>query len=87
MGKIINALKEEIEKKEPNRRISRIPQKLKEYLRPEAKEKDCQINMTKPTNLIKALIITAKIRDTKTRILIDSECLGNFVFPDFVEKA
>jgi hypothetical protein len=43
--------------------------------------------MTKPTNLIKALVITAKIRNIKARILIDSECLGNFMSPDFVEKA
>jgi hypothetical protein len=43
--------------------------------------------MAKPTNLIKALVITAKIRDIRVRILIDSECLGNFVFFDFVEKA
>jgi hypothetical protein len=32
-------------------------------------------------------MITAKIRDTKTRILIDSECLSNFMFPNFVKKA
>jgi hypothetical protein len=37
---IINILKEEIEKKEPNRRVSRTFQELEEYLRPEAKEKD-----------------------------------------------
>jgi hypothetical protein len=43
--------------------------------------------MAKFINLIKALVITAKIRDIKARILIDFGCLGNFVFPDFVEKA
>jgi hypothetical protein len=86
MKKIINALKKEIEKKKPNRRISRIPQELKKYLRPKAKEKDRQINMAKPTNLTKTLIITAKIRDIKARILIDSEYLNNFVSPDFVKK-
>jgi hypothetical protein len=43
--------------------------------------------MTKPTNPIKALIVIAKIRGTRARILINSECLGNFVFPDFVKKA
>jgi hypothetical protein len=42
--------------------------------------------MVRPTNLIKALVITAKIRDTKARILIDSEYLDNFIFPDFVKK-
>jgi hypothetical protein len=42
--------------------------------------------MARLTNLIRALIVTAKIRDTRVRILIDSECLGNFVFPDFVKK-
>jgi hypothetical protein len=87
MGKIINALREEIVKKKLNRRISRTSQELKKYLRPGIKEKDRQINMTKPTNLIRALVITAKIRDTRARILIDFECLGNFVFSDFVKKA
>jgi hypothetical protein len=29
----------------------------------------------------------AKIRDIRVRILIDFECLGNFMFPDFVKKA
>jgi hypothetical protein len=43
--------------------------------------------MTKFINLIKTLIITAKIRDTRARILIDSECLGNFVSSNFVKKA
>jgi hypothetical protein len=43
--------------------------------------------MAKPTNLIKMLVITAKIRGIKARILIDSECLSNFVFLDFVKKA
>jgi hypothetical protein len=32
------------------------------------------------------LVITAKIKIKKARILIDSGCLGNFVFPDFVKK-
>jgi hypothetical protein len=31
-------------------------------------------------------MVTAKIRDTKIRILIDSGCLNNFVFPNFVKK-
>jgi hypothetical protein len=43
--------------------------------------------MTKFTNPIKALIVTAKIRDIRARILIDSECLSNFVFSNFVKKA
>jgi hypothetical protein len=43
--------------------------------------------MTKPINLTKALIVTAKIRDIKIRILIDSGYLGNFISPDFVKKA
>jgi hypothetical protein len=43
--------------------------------------------MAKSTNLIRALVITAKIRGTRARILIDSKCLNNFVFPNFVEKA
>jgi hypothetical protein len=42
--------------------------------------------MAKPINLIKALVITAKIRDIKIKILIDFGCLGNFVFPNFVKK-
>jgi hypothetical protein len=87
MGEIMNVLKEEIEGKKPNRRILRISQELEKYLRPEAKGKDRQINMAKFTNPIRALIVTVKIRDIRARILIDSECLGNFVFPDFVEKA
>jgi hypothetical protein len=85
--KIINTLKEEIEKKKPNRRIPRTSQKLKKYLRPGAKEKDRQINIAKPTNLTKTLIITAKIRDIRARILIDFRCLDNFVSPNFVKKA
>jgi hypothetical protein len=80
-------LKKEIEKKKSNRRISRTSQKLKKYLRLKAKRKDRQINMAKSTNLIRALIITAKIRDIKARILIDSGCLNNFIFSDFVKKA
>jgi hypothetical protein len=40
MGEIMDILKEKIEEKEPNRRIFRIPQELKEYLRPRAKRKD-----------------------------------------------
>jgi hypothetical protein len=43
--------------------------------------------MAKPTNLIKALIVTAKIRGTRARILIDSGYLDNFVSPDFIKKA
>jgi hypothetical protein len=42
--------------------------------------------MAKPINLIKALVVTAKIRGIKVRILIDFRCLDNFVFPDFVKK-
>jgi hypothetical protein len=86
MGKTMNALKERIEEKEPNRRIPRISQKQKKYLRPGAKEKDRQINMAQPPNLTGILVMTAKIRDTKARILINSECLGNFVSPDFVKR-
>jgi hypothetical protein len=84
---IINTLKEKIEKKKFNRRISRISQELEEYLRFKAKKKDRQINMAKPTNLTKTLIITAKIKNIKARILIDFRCLGNFVFFNFVKKA
>jgi hypothetical protein len=43
--------------------------------------------MARPINLIRALIITAKIRDTRARILIDSGYLGNFISPNFVKKA
>jgi hypothetical protein len=43
--------------------------------------------MAKPINLIRTLIITAKIRDIKARILIDSEYLSNFVSLNFVKKA
>jgi hypothetical protein len=43
--------------------------------------------MTQLTNLIRALIITAKIRDIRAKILIDSGYLGNFMSPDFVKKA
>ena len=43
--------------------------------------------MAKLTNLIRALVVTAKIRGTKVRILIDFGCLGNFVFSNFVKKA
>jgi hypothetical protein len=43
--------------------------------------------MAQSINLIKALIVTAKIRGTRVRILIDSRCLGNFMFSDFVKKA
>jgi hypothetical protein len=87
MREIINALRKEIEKKEPNRRIFRTSQKLEKYLRSEIKRKDRQINIARFINLIRALVITAKIRDTRARILINSEYLNNFVFPDFVEKA
>ena len=80
-------IKRENRKKKPNRRISRIPQELKKYLRSRAKGKDRQINMAKPTNPTRALIITAKIRGARVRILINSGCLNNFVSSDFVEKA
>jgi hypothetical protein len=43
--------------------------------------------MARLTNIIKTLVITAKIRDTRARILINSGCLNNFVFPNFVKKA
>jgi hypothetical protein len=86
MRETIDTLKEKIEKKEFNRKISRIPQKLEKYLRPKTKGKDRQINMARPINLIKALVITVKIRDTRVRILIDSGCLNNFVSFDFVKK-
>jgi hypothetical protein len=43
--------------------------------------------MTRLTNPIKMLVVTAKIRDTRARILIDSGYLSNFVFPDFIKKA
>jgi hypothetical protein len=43
--------------------------------------------MAKPTNLTRALVITAKIRGIKARILIDSGCLGNFISLNFVKKA
>jgi hypothetical protein len=43
--------------------------------------------MTKPTNPLRALIVIAKIRGIKIRILIDSGCLNNFMSPDFVRKA
>jgi hypothetical protein len=43
--------------------------------------------MASPTNPPKALMMTAKIRDIKARILINSGCLSNFMSPDFVEKA
>jgi hypothetical protein len=43
--------------------------------------------MAKPINLTRALVITAKIRGIKARILIDSGYLGNFISPDFVKKA
>jgi hypothetical protein len=42
--------------------------------------------MAKPTNPIKALVITAKIRNIRAKILIDSGYLGNFVSFDFVKK-
>jgi hypothetical protein len=40
MGEIMDVLRKKIEGKESNRRISRISQKLKKYLRPGAKGKD-----------------------------------------------
>ena len=43
--------------------------------------------MARPTNLTRALVITAKIRDIRARILIDFGCLGNFMSSDFVKKA
>jgi hypothetical protein len=43
--------------------------------------------MAQLTNLIRALIITAKIRGIKARILIDSGCLNNFMSSDFIKKA
>jgi hypothetical protein len=43
--------------------------------------------MTRPTNPIRTLVITAKIWGTRIKILIDSECLNNFIFPNFVKKA
>jgi hypothetical protein len=86
MRKTINTLKKRIAKKKPNRQIPRIPQEQEKYLRPEAKGKNRQINMTRPTNPTKILVITAKIRDTRVRILIDFGYLNNFVFFDFVKK-
>jgi hypothetical protein len=83
----MNTLKKEIEKKEPNRKVPRTPQKLKEYLRPGTKRKDRQINIARPTDPTKALVITAKIRGTRARILVNFGCLNNFVSPDFVKKA
>jgi hypothetical protein len=32
-------------------------------------------------------MVTVKIRGTRVRILINSGCLGNFVFFNFVKKA
>jgi hypothetical protein len=87
MKETIKALRKKIEKKEPNRRIPRIPQELEKSLRPRIKGKDRQINMARPTNLIRTLMVTAKIRDIRARILINSGYLGNFVSPDFVKKA
>jgi hypothetical protein len=43
--------------------------------------------MAKFTNLIRALVVTAKIRDIRARILIDFGCLDNFVSFNFVKKA
>jgi hypothetical protein len=43
--------------------------------------------MAKPTNLIRTLVVTAKIRGIRARILIDSKYLSNFVSPNFVKKA
>jgi hypothetical protein len=83
----MDILREKIEKKEFNRKIPRISQELKKYLRPGAKEKDRQINMARLTNPIKALIVTTKIRGTRVRILVDSGYLINFMFSDFVKKA
>jgi hypothetical protein len=49
--------------------------------------KDRQINIAKPTNPLRALVVIAKIRGIRARILIDSGYLGNFVSPGFVKKA
>jgi hypothetical protein len=43
--------------------------------------------MAKPTNPTRTLVVTAKIRGIKARILIDFGCLGNFVSLNFVKKA
>jgi hypothetical protein len=86
MEKIMNTLRERIERKEFNKKILRIPQEQEEYLRPGVKKKDRQINMTRPINPTRALIVTVKIRDTRARILIDSGYLGNFIFSNFVKK-
>jgi hypothetical protein len=43
--------------------------------------------MAKSINPIRALVITAKIRGIRVRILIDFKYLGNFVSFNFVEKA
>jgi hypothetical protein len=40
MGETMNTLKEKIERKKPNRRIFRISQELKKYLKSRIKEKD-----------------------------------------------
>jgi hypothetical protein len=42
--------------------------------------------MARPTNPTKALMVNAKIRGIKARILIDSGGLDNFVSADFVKK-
>jgi hypothetical protein len=42
--------------------------------------------MARTANLTRALVVTAKIRGIKARILINFGCLGNFVFLDFVKK-
>jgi len=38
-------------------------------------------------NPFKVLVIIAKIKGIRIKILIDFECLGNFISPDFVKKA
>jgi hypothetical protein len=56
-------------------------------LRPGVKKKDRQINIAKPINLIRALMVTVKIRNIRARILIDFEYLGNFMSSNFIKKA
>jgi hypothetical protein len=57
------------------------------YLGRRNKGKSRQINMIRPNNLLKTLVLNAKIKDIKARILINSGCLGNFMSPNFVKKA
>jgi hypothetical protein len=87
MRTIINGLREQIPEKKLNQPVPRISQEQKEYLKLKVKGKDRQINMARLINLIRALVVTAKIQGIKVRILIDSGCLNNFVFSNFVKKA